>query len=69
MIKKRGFTVVELVVVILVGVVLTSIASNALSSAKGRMAARQARNTFASSTPVTGPARSSSAKPPASGST
>ena len=48
MTKKSGFTVVELVVVILVGMALTSIASNALSSAKGRMAARQARNTFAS---------------------
>ena len=48
MIKRRGFTIVELVIVILVGIVLTSIASNALSSAKGRMAAREARNTFAS---------------------
>ena len=48
MAKKRGFTIVELVVVILVGMALTSIASNGLSAAKGRMAARQARNTFVS---------------------
>lgn len=48
MTKKSGFTVVELVVVILVGMALTGIASNAVSAAKGRMAAGQALNTFAS---------------------
>ena len=48
MTKKSGFTVVELVVVILVGMVLTGIASSAVSAAKGRMAAGQALTTFTS---------------------
>lgn len=48
MIRTRGFTIVELVVVILVGMALVGIAMNSFSGVQGRMAARQARSTFAS---------------------
>lgn len=46
--RRRGFTLIELVVVLLVGITLTSITLRSFSGVQGRMAARQARSTFAS---------------------
>jgi prepilin-type N-terminal cleavage/methylation domain-containing protein len=46
--RKRGFTIVELVVALIIGVLLTSIAVRGFSGLQGRMAARQARQVFAS---------------------
>jgi len=45
---RRGFTVLELVVVIMVGAVLTTIAIRSLGGVQSRMSVRQARNVFAS---------------------
>ena len=45
---RRGFTLLELVVVIMMGAILTGIAYRSMSGVQGRMAARQARQTFAS---------------------
>ena len=44
---RRGFTVVELVVALLVGSILTSIALSTYGNAQGSFAVRGARNTFA----------------------
>ena len=46
--RKGGFTIIELVVALIIGVVLTSIAVRGFSGMQGRMAARQARQVFAS---------------------
>jgi prepilin-type N-terminal cleavage/methylation domain-containing protein len=45
--RRGGFTMIELVIVIMVGAVLTGIAFRSMSGVQGRMAARQARQTFA----------------------
>ena len=45
---RRGFTVVELVIALLVGSILTSIALSGYGNAQGRFAVRGARTTFAS---------------------
>ena len=44
----RGFTLIEVVIVVMVGIVLTGIALTALQGVQGRAAARQARQVFAS---------------------
>jgi prepilin-type N-terminal cleavage/methylation domain-containing protein len=44
---RRGFTVVELVIALLVGSILTSIALSTYGNAQGGFAVRGARNTFA----------------------
>ena len=46
--SQRGFTLIEIVVVLIVGTILTSIAMNAMGSVQGRYAVKQARSTFAS---------------------
>ncbi len=46
--RKRGFTVIELLIVLMVGAVLTGIAFRSFSGVQGKMAARQARLVFAS---------------------
>jgi prepilin-type N-terminal cleavage/methylation domain-containing protein len=46
--RRRGFTVIELVIVLMVGALLTGIAFRSLNGVQGKMAARQARLTFAS---------------------
>ena len=46
--RRRGFTVIELVIVMMVGALLTGIAFRSFNGVQGRMAARQARQTFAS---------------------
>ena len=46
--RRSGFTMIELVIVIMVGGILTAIAFRGFSSAQARMAARQARQNFAS---------------------
>ena len=43
---RLGFTMVEMVVAILIGSILTSIALSSYSNARGRFAVRGARNTF-----------------------
>lgn len=43
----RGFTVVELVITLLIGSILTSIALASFGNARGRFAVRGARTTFA----------------------
>ncbi len=45
---RLGFTMIELVVVILIGSILTSIALSSYSNAKSRFAVSGARNTFIS---------------------
>jgi prepilin-type N-terminal cleavage/methylation domain-containing protein len=45
---RRGFTVVELVIALLVGSILTSIALSSYGNAQGGFAVRGARTTFAS---------------------
>jgi len=42
----RGFTIIELVIALLVGSILTSIALSSYGKAQGRFAVRGARNTF-----------------------
>jgi type II secretory pathway pseudopilin PulG len=44
--RSGGFTILELVVVMMVGIILTSIAMNSLQGVQGRAAARQARQVF-----------------------
>lgn len=44
--RVRGFTLIELVVVIIVGGILTSIAMNSFGGVQSSMAVRSARNTF-----------------------
>lgn len=46
--RVRGFTLIELVIVIVVGGILTSIAMNSFGGVQSRMAVQSARNTFAS---------------------
>ena len=46
--NRSGFTVVEMLIVVTVGVILTSIAMNSMSKYQGRTAVRQARNVFLS---------------------
>lgn len=48
--QPRGFTVVELVIALLIGSILTSIALSSYHNARGGFAVRGARNTFASLT-------------------
>lgn len=43
---KHGFTIIELVVVILIGSILTSIAFSSFTTVMGRFAVRGARDTF-----------------------
>lgn len=44
----RGFTLIEVVIALLIGSILTSIALTGFGNARGRFAVRGARNTFAS---------------------
>jgi prepilin-type N-terminal cleavage/methylation domain-containing protein len=46
--RKGGFTILEMVVVVMVGALLAGIALQSLQGVQGRAAARQARMTFAS---------------------
>ncbi|MGD8318984.1 MAG: prepilin-type N-terminal cleavage/methylation domain-containing protein [Gemmatimonadota bacterium] len=46
--QRRGFTVIELVIALLIGSILTSIALSSYHNARGSFAVRGARNTFAS---------------------
>lgn len=46
--NAKGFTVLELVVAIMVGVILTTIAIRSTAGVQQRMAVKQARNVFAS---------------------
>ena len=48
MTKRTGFTVLELVVVIMMGIALTSIAIRSMAGVQQRMSVRQARNVYAS---------------------
>jgi prepilin-type N-terminal cleavage/methylation domain-containing protein len=45
--RRAGFTMIELLIAIMVGLVLTSIAYRGFSGYMGRTAARSARNSFA----------------------
>jgi prepilin-type N-terminal cleavage/methylation domain-containing protein len=45
--RSRGFTMIELVVALIIGVILTSIAVRGFSGLQGKMAARQGRQVFA----------------------
>lgn len=45
---RHGFSLIELVIALLVGTILTSVALSSYGNAKGRFAARGARSTFAS---------------------
>ena len=47
MAKRNGFTVLELVVVLMLGVALTSIAVRSMAGIQSRMSVRQARNVYA----------------------
>ncbi|MFQ5536173.1 MAG: Tfp pilus assembly protein FimT/FimU [Gemmatimonadota bacterium] len=46
--ERRGFTIVELVIALLIGSILTSIALSSFGNVQGRLAVRGARNTFVS---------------------
>ena len=46
--RRGGFTLIELVIVLMVGALLTGIAFRSFSGVMGKMAARQARQSFAS---------------------
>jgi prepilin-type N-terminal cleavage/methylation domain-containing protein len=46
--RRAGFTMVELVIALLIGSILTSIALSSYGNARGRFAVRGARTTFAS---------------------
>jgi len=46
--SRSGFTVIELVIALLIGSILTSIALSSYGNAQGRFAVRGAQNTFAS---------------------
>lgn len=45
---RNGFTMIEVVIVLTVGTILTGIAMNAFGGVEGRVAVGQARSTFAS---------------------
>ena len=45
---RRGFTVVELIIVIIVGVILAGVAIRSLSEMQTRMSVKQARQVFVS---------------------
>jgi len=45
---RRGFTLIELIIVVLIGSILTGIALSGYGKAQGRVAVRGARNTLAS---------------------
>lgn len=44
--NRKGFTILELVVVLMVGAILTGIAIQSISSVQGRTSVRQARNLY-----------------------
>ncbi|MEJ2204645.1 MAG: type II secretion system protein [Gemmatimonadota bacterium] len=46
--RRRGFTLLEVVIALLIGSILTSIALSGFGNARGRYAVRGARSTFAS---------------------
>lgn len=46
--RNRGFTLIEMVIVVVIGAILTSMALNSFSGVQGRASVRQARGTFAS---------------------
>lgn len=46
--SRHGFSLVELVIALVIGSILTSIALSSYGNARGRFAVRGARNTFAS---------------------
>ena len=46
--SRRGFTIIELLIVVAVGGILTTFVMVAFGNAQGHFAVRQARNTFAS---------------------
>jgi prepilin-type N-terminal cleavage/methylation domain-containing protein len=46
--SRRGFTLIEVVIALLIGSILTSIALSGYGNARGRFAVRGARNTFVS---------------------
>lgn len=46
--RRAGFTLIEMVIVLVVGTLLTSIAISSFQGIQGRAAARQAREVFAS---------------------
>ena len=46
--RNRGFTLIEMVIVVMVGIILSGIALSAFQGVQGRAAARQARLVFAS---------------------
>jgi prepilin-type N-terminal cleavage/methylation domain-containing protein len=46
--RRRGFTIVEVVIALLVGTILTSIALSSFAGARAGFAVKGARNTFAS---------------------
>ena len=46
MTRRRGFTIIELVIALMVGIILTSIALSSFGGARASFAVRGARNTF-----------------------
>jgi len=45
--QRRGFTIIELIIVVLVGAILATIAISSLGAVQSRTAVRQSRNAFA----------------------
>ena len=45
--RRRGFTMIEMLIVVVIGAILTSMAVRGFSGLQGKMAARQARQVFA----------------------
>ena len=45
--SRHGFTIIELIIALLIGTILTSIALSSYGNARGAFAVRGARNTFA----------------------
>lgn len=45
--SRTGFTLIEVVIVLMIGVILTTIALSSFGGAQDRLAVRQARSTFA----------------------